>query len=156
DRAALRRGFDGAGDRRADGTEARERPADPVAGAAPDASEPRRHHAAPRVGVGAVGRRVSSRRAVRRAGNLMLGVALLLVLPSATAWAAAVPGATSNGTASDGATITLTVSSDGTTVDSYHVLGIVGTDANKQQCQGTAADIKNSIWAGAPISSGTF
>jgi hypothetical protein len=94
-------------------------------------------------------------RALRRGGALSVGIGLLVALPAA-AWAAAVPGATYTGSASDGATLSLTVSSDGTVVDSYHVLGILGKDANGAQCQGTAAEVRDSIWPGAPITANSF
>jgi len=82
-------------------------------------------------------------------------VAVLLALPTA-AWAAAVPGATYNGTASDGATISLTVSSSGTSVSSYRVLGILGTDTNGAQCQAEAAETPAGGWPGTAITNNAF
>ena len=95
------------------------------------------------------------RRAFGSGGALALGVGLLVALPAA-AWAAATPGGVYTGKAADGATVNLTVSSDGTLVDSYQITGIFGKDANGAVCQGTAADIKNDVWPGATISANGF
>src|SRR5262249_18334963 len=133
-----------------------ERSADPVASAAAHAREPRRKRTAARVAAGTIGGLVKRwRSAFTRGGGLALGVGGLVALPTAAA-AAAGPGAAYSGKAADGATVTLTVSSDGTLVDSYHVTGILGKDVNGNTCQGTAADVKNDIWPGAPISAGSF
>lgn len=121
-------------------------------------------------------------RARRRAfggGVLAIGVGLLVALPTA-AWSAGSPGcmtglvtwtattsstgrsagpipsATYTGKGSDGATVTLTVSSDGTLVNSYHIIGILGKDANGATCQATVAEVQNSLWPGAPITGGSF
>ncbi len=86
----------------------------------------------------------------------LLALALgALTVGTAAATAAAVPGATYTGTAADGATLVLTVSSDGSTVSSYDVTGILGTDAHGQTCQGTV-NLNPSGWKGAAISNSAF
>ncbi|MCL2419396.1 MAG: hypothetical protein FWD04_08890, partial [Conexibacteraceae bacterium] len=85
---------------------------------------------------------------------IALAVAGLAALPTG-ALASAVPGATYTGKASDGAIVTLTVSSDGTTVTSYSVLGIYGADGNGRMCQDSSS-LGPTGWAGAPISNETF
>jgi hypothetical protein len=84
------------------------------------------------------------------------GIAVVLVLVSAsTALAEAIPGATYNGVAADGASVALTVSSDGTLVDSYYLTGVTGHEPNGATCQFTGEGV-NGQWEGAPIVDNSF
>jgi hypothetical protein len=74
-------------------------------------------------------------------------LAALAVVPAA---ADPIPGATYNGVAADGAGITFTVSSDGTLVDSYQVLGAHGASCDLQ------AAGASGVWPGAPITNNAF
>ncbi len=85
----------------------------------------------------------------------VVAAAALAAPLSALASGQAVPGAAYTGTAAGGATVTFTVSSDGTQVISYLVLGISGTDANGATCQATAA-ASPPIFPGAAITNDSF
>jgi hypothetical protein len=83
---------------------------------------------------------------------------LALVLTSAAVGSAVadpIPGATYNGVAADGARIRLTVSSDGTLVDSYDITGVFGQEPGGGTCQFTAAGA-SAVWEGAPIVNTAF
>jgi len=84
-------------------------------------------------------------------------LAVVLVLASAgTALAAvAIPGATYTGTATDGATVRLTVSSDGTLVNSYFIMGVTGHESSGGTCAFTGEGV-NGMWEGAPIVNNSF
>lgn len=84
------------------------------------------------------------------------GLAVVLVLVSAsTALAAAIPGASYQGTATDGASVGLTVSRDGTLVDSYFVTGAIGHEPSGATCMFTGEGV-NGQWEGAPILNDSF
>ena len=81
-----------------------------------------------------------------------------LALLAASASAAPIPGATYTGTGADGASLKFTVSSDGTRVASYSILGAHGTYQG-QSGDVTCGMVSNGdagVWPGAPISGTSF
>jgi hypothetical protein len=82
---------------------------------------------------------------------LVLGCAIAAV-PAA---ADPIGGATYRGVAADGATVELTVSSDGTLVDSYVITGVNGQVPGGRTCM-FVAEGQSGVWEGAPIDSNTF
>ena len=83
-----------------------------------------------------------------------LFAALMVVLASAIAVASAVaspvPGATYTGTAADGAQVKFTVSSDGTLVTSYYLVGVPGNDCSFY------TNAEGPEWPGTPIAQNAF
>lgn len=90
---------------------------------------------------------------VRRVA-LILVVALVSTIGAAAAAAAAgggaIPAARYAGTAADGAQVTFTISSDGTLVTSYRIIGV---DAGSCQFYGEG---DSGVWQGAPIVNNAF
>jgi hypothetical protein len=80
----------------------------------------------------------------------LVAVALVVVAAPTPAYADPVPDATYHGVATDGATVSLTVSSDGTIVTAYNVIG-----AHADTCT-FYGEGDPSGWVGAPIASNAF
>jgi hypothetical protein len=92
-----------------------------------------------------------------RRGALIWVLVLVVVLACASAAlaAGAIPGATYNGVATDGASVALSVSSDGTLVDSYFITNATGHEPGGKTCTFTGEGV-NGQWEGAPIMNNSF